>query len=119
MQNQIVKIGMKIRWPWSRRDEDVARSMKRKVVACSTEAAIISLGIHLLLFLFAGSTVLLSFASKQAVAFKSENIERAKPARRVDQLPVNIQEMQKKGPQPRMVDRVVSASMGSVNLPPP
>lgn len=99
-------------------DSDVQQAMKRKVVACSAEAALISIGIHLLLAFFAGSTVLWSVISKQTVAFKSEKIERSRLERRSEQLPVNIEELQKKVPQPRMVSRVVSASAGPVSLPP-
>lgn len=92
--------------------------MKRKVITCSAEAALISIGIHLLLAFFAGSTVLWSVISKQTVAFKGEKIERSRLERRSEQLPVNIEELQKKVPQPRMVSRVMSTAAGPVSLPP-
>lgn len=99
------------------REENPGQALKRKIFACSAEAAFISIVIHLLLAFFAGSTVLWSVIGRQAVSFKGEKIERSRLERRAEQLPVNIEELQKKVPQPRMVNRIVSASTGPVNIP--
>jgi hypothetical protein len=118
MQNYTVKIRLKTWWLRFRREEDVGKALKRKVLTCSAEAMLVSLGIHLLLFFFAGSTVLWSVVSKQAVAFKGEKIERSRLEQRSEPLPVNIEQLQKKVPQPKMSSRVVSASAGPVTIPP-
>lgn len=92
-------------------------AMRRKIAACAVEAAVISIGFHLLLLFFAGSLVILSVVRGPAAVFKGEKIDRPKPEPRAMQLPVKIQEMQKKGPQPKVTTRVVSAAALPFALP--
>ena len=114
MQNQGVKIGSKKR---PERSHGADWAMKRKAAVCATEAAVISIALHLLLLSFAGSMVILRFVREQAVAFKSENVERTALEKRAVQLPVKIQEMQKSGPRPNVKTRIVSATASPFTLP--
>jgi hypothetical protein len=93
------------------------RALKRKIRVCAAEAAVISIGIHLLLLSFGGSMVLWRIGRQQAAAFKSENIERPEPERRAAQLPVKIQEMQKKVTQPKVTARMAAAAETPFTLP--
>ena len=67
--------------------------LNRKIRICATEAAVLSIGIHLLLIFCAGSMVIWRVTREKEAAFKSENIERPKPEEdRAAQLPVKIDE---------------------------
>jgi len=94
-----------------------ANALKRKSLFCSAEAAAISIGIHLLLLIFAGSIVAIRYAQKQAAAFSVENIERPKLERRQLQMPVKVQDMQKKSQRPKVTTRMATAAPSTFALP--
>jgi hypothetical protein len=94
-----------------------AGALKKKTLLCSTEAAAISIGIHVLLVLFAGSIVLIKYVQKREAAFTGENISRPKLERRQLQMPVKVQNLQKKSGRPKVTTRMVSASQSSFALP--
>lgn len=94
-----------------------AVSMKKKTVFCSAEAAAVSIGIHLLLIIFAGSWIIFQHAKKEDAAFSGENISRPKLERRQLQMPVKMQNLQKKSQRPKVTSRIASASKTSFALP--
>lgn len=94
-----------------------AQGMKRKVAWCAAEAAVVSVGIHLILLSFAGSMVVMNFVREKAAAFKGEHVERPVLEKRAVPLPVEIRDMQKKGPQPKVSGRIVSAAALPFTLP--
>jgi hypothetical protein len=114
-----VKPLRKTNWPWIRREAGVWLALKRKTARCSVEAALLSVAIHLLLFFLAGSTVLLSVAAKRSIVFKGQAMERIELPRRVLQIPVKIQQMQRTAPRPIMVKQVLSQTRNPVRLPVP
>lgn len=97
--------------------EESAGSLKKKTMVCSTEAAAISIGIHVLLILFAGSIVAIKYVQKREAAFAGENINRPKLERRQLQMPVKVQNLQKKSSRPKVTSRMASASQSSFALP--
>jgi hypothetical protein len=94
-----------------------AVSLKKKTTVCSTEAAAISIAIHVLLAVFAGSIVAIKYVQKRDAAFSSENISRPKLERRQLQLPVKVQNLQKKSQRPKVTSRMASVSKSSFSLP--
>jgi hypothetical protein len=94
-----------------------ARSLKKKIVFCSTQAIMVSVGVHLLLLLFAGSIVAIRYAQKQDASFAGENIERPKLERRQLQMPVKMQKLQKKSQKPKVTTRMATAATSSFALP--
>lgn len=105
-------VGSKIKTWLSRlnRVESPVRAMTRKVRVCAVEAAALSIGIHLLLLTFAGSLVIWRVVHEPATVFKSQKIERPKLIDRAAQLPVKIDELQRKGEKPKLATRMVSAT---------
>ena len=92
-------------------------SLKGKALVCSTEAAAISVGIHVLLIIFAGSIVAMKYVQKRDAAFAGENIARPKLERRELQMPVKVQNLQKKSRRPKVTSRMASVSQASFALP--
>ena len=93
-------------------------ALKHKTIRCSVEAAVLSILIHLVLFVFAGSTVLLSVFIKDAVVFKGEKTDRLKIEKRAE-VPVLLKNMQRNGPRPLMVKQVVRPMPNRITLPVP
>lgn len=92
-------------------------SLKRKTVVASTEAAAISIGIHILLIVFAGSIVALQYVQKQKSLIEGSNISRPKLERRQLQMPVKVQNLQKKSRRPKVATRMATAGPTSFALP--
>jgi hypothetical protein len=92
-------------------------SLKKKAMVCSTEAAAISIGIHILLALLAGSVVAIKYVQKRDAAFVGENVSRPKLERRQLQMPVKVQNLQKKSRRPKITTRMASVSKASFSLP--
>jgi len=89
---------------------DPREALSRKFKICAAEAAVLSVGIHLLLIFCAGSVVIWRVAREHEAAFKSENIERPKLEQDgAAQLPVKIDEFQRNGAKPRIANRIVTA----------
>ena len=97
--------------------QDSSGALKKKALVCSTEAAAISIGIHVLLILFAGSIVAIKYVQKRDAAFAGQNIARPKLERRQLQMPVKVQNMQKKSSRPKVTTRMASVSQSSFSLP--
>lgn len=98
--------------------EDVSSSgLKKKTLLCSTEAAAISIGIHVALILTAGSVIVFQHVQKGKADFKGEKISRPKLERRQLQMPVKVKDLQKKNSRPKMQNRMASASQASFALP--
>ena len=93
------------------------RALKRKARVCSSEAAAISIGIHVLLVIFAGSIVAIKYVQKRDAVFAAENIVRPKLERRELQMPVKVQNLQKKSRRPKVTSRMASVSQSSFALP--
>jgi len=93
------------------------RALKRKARVCSSEAAAISIGIHVLLVIFAGSIVAIKYVQKRDAVFAAENIVRPKLERRELQMPVKVQNLQKKSRRPKVTSRMASVSQASFALP--
>ncbi len=100
-----------------RQTSDSSGELKKKALVCSTEAAAISIGIHVLLVLFAGSIVAIRYVQKRDAAFSGENISRPKLERRQLQMPVKMQNLQKKSSRPKVTTRMASVSQASFSLP--
>ncbi len=111
MQNQAVEIESK------KRADDPVRAMNRKIRLCAAEAAVLSIGIHLLVLFFAGSLVIWRVVHTPAAEFKSENIERPKLEDRAAQLPVKIEEFQRHGAKPKLAKRLASTVERPFALP--
>ncbi len=92
-------------------------ALKKKALVCSSEAAAISIGIHVLLVLFAGSIVAIKYVQKRDAAFAGENISRPKLERRQLQMPVKVQNLQKKSSRPKVTSRMASVSKSGFSLP--
>ena len=87
--------------------------LRRKLKFFAAEAAVLSIGIHLLLILCAGSVVIWRVTREKEAAFKSENIERPKIEDGAAQMPVKIDEFQRSGTKSTMAKRIV----GTVERP--
>ena len=97
--------------------EDSANALKKKALVCSTEAAAISIGIHVVLILLAGSIVAIKYVQKRDAALQGENINRPKLERRQLQMPVKVKNLQKKSRRPKITTRMASVSQSSFSLP--
>ncbi|QHI70757.1 hypothetical protein [Tichowtungia aerotolerans] len=97
--------------------ENSAGALKKKALVCSTEAAAISIGIHVILILLAGSIVAIKYVQKRDAAFSGENVSRPKLERRQLQMPVKVQNLQKKSRRPKVTTRMASVSQASFSLP--
>ena len=91
--------------------------LKKKTLVCSSEAAAISIGIHILLLVFAGSIVAIKYVQKRDAAFTGENISRPKLERRQLEMPVKVQNLQRKSSRPKVTSRMASVSQTSFSLP--
>ncbi len=92
-------------------------ALKKKSMLCSTEAAAISIGIHVLLILFAGSIVAIRYVQKQEAAFSGDNVSRPRLERRQLQMPVKVRKLQQKSSRPKVTTRMAGVSPGSFSLP--
>jgi len=101
----------------SDRKLDSSNALNKKALVCSSEAAAISIGIHALLIIFAGSIVAIKYVQKRDAAFAGENIARPKLERRELQMPVKVQNLQKKSRRPKVTSRMASVSQASFSLP--
>jgi hypothetical protein len=97
--------------------EDSSGALKKKAMLCSTEAAAISIGIHVVLILLAGTWVAIEYVQKRGGDFQGENIARPKLERRQLQMPVKVQNLQKKSSRPKVTSRMASVSQSSFSLP--
>jgi len=102
----------------ARCEQPVRAALKRRMVLCSFEAAALSILIHLLLLIFAGTTVFMSVAIKDSVWFKGEKVKRTQLEKRAE-IPVLIKQMSRKGPRPLMVKQVVRPAANRVRIPVP
>ena len=98
-------------------DTDSSGALNKKALVCSSEAAAISIGIHVLIIIFAGSIVAMKYVQKRDAAFAGENIARPKLERRELQMPVKVQNLQKKSRRPKVTSRMASVSQASFALP--
>jgi len=98
-------------------ERDVAKSLKKKAAVCSAEAAAISILIHVLIIVFAGSMVAYEYIKRKDAAFEGQNVSRPKLERRQLQMPVKVQNLQKKSHRPKVSTRMTSASKSSLALP--
>ena len=92
-------------------------ALKKKALVCSTEAAAISIGVHALLIILAGSIVAIKYVQKREASFLGENVNRPKLERRQLQMPVKVKNLQKKSRRPKVTTRMASASQSSFSLP--
>ena len=97
--------------------KDVSGSLKKKAAVCSAEAAAISIAIHVLIIVFAGSIVAYEYIKRQDAAFEGQNVNRPKLERRQLQMPVKVQNLQKKSRRPKVSSRMTSASKSALALP--
>jgi len=97
--------------------KDVSGSLKKKAAVCSAEAAAISIAIHVLIIVFAGSIVAYEYIKRQDAAFEGKNVNRPKLERRQLQMPVKVQNLQKKSRRPKVSSRMTSASKSALALP--
>jgi len=97
--------------------ETSPKSLKKKAMFCSTQAATISIAVHLVLLLFAGSWVALRIAQNRAGAFKGQNVGRPRLECRQLQMPVKLKNLQKKSRRPKVTTRMASAAPSSFSLP--
>jgi len=98
-------------------EHDVGGSLKKKAAVCSAEAAAISIAIHVLIIVFAGSIVAYEYIKRQDAAFEGQNVNRPKLERRQLQMPVKVQNLQKKSRRPKVNTRMTSASKSALALP--
>jgi len=99
-------------------EQPVRAALKRRMVLCSFEAAALSILIHLLLIVFAGTTVFMSVSIKDSIWFKGEKVKRTQLEKRAE-IPVLIKQMLRKGPRPLMVKQVVRPAENRVRIPVP
>ena len=97
--------------------KDVTGALKKKAAVCSAEAAMISIVIHVLLIAFAGSIVAYEYIKRRDAAFEGQNVNRPKLERRQLQMPVKVQNLQKKTRRPKVTTRMASTSKTSLALP--
>jgi hypothetical protein len=97
--------------------DNSAGALKKKTLVCSTEAAAISIGIHVVLILLAGSIVAIRYVQKRDASFAGENVNRPKLERRQLQMPVKVKNLQKKSRRPQITTRMASVSQSSFSLP--
>ena len=105
---------------WKKKSSQSEKSpdaLKGKALVCSTEAAAISIGIHVALILFAGSIVAIRYVQKRDASFEGAAISRPKLERTKLQMPAKAQNLQKKSSRPKVTSRMASASQSSFALP--
>ncbi|MCF7849026.1 MAG: hypothetical protein K9M45_09265 [Kiritimatiellales bacterium] len=88
------------------KDPGKSKLLKRKTRLCSTEAALISIIIHVVLIISAGSIVAVRWLTKPDVAFEGDNTERPKLERRQLQMPVTVKKLQRKSRRPNVKTRM-------------
>lgn len=92
-------------------------ALKKKTVVASSEAAAISIIIHVLLIVFAGSVVAIKYILKPPAEFEGKNIDRPKLERRELQMPTKVKNLQQKSSRPRVTSRMAVATKQSFSLP--
>ncbi|MCF7849350.1 MAG: hypothetical protein K9M45_10900 [Kiritimatiellales bacterium] len=92
-------------------------TLKHKMHVMQAEAASISVAIHVLFIVLAGSIVAVRWINKEAAEFAGENIDRPKLERRQLQMPVKVKNMQKKSRRPQVKTRMSAAAKTSFELP--
>jgi len=80
--------------------------LQKKARICSTEAAIISILIHIILLVSAGSIVAVRWLNKPEASFKGEKTERPRLKRRKLQIPVKVKKLQHKSRRPNIKTRL-------------
>jgi len=70
-----------------------------------------------LIIVFAGSIVAYEYIKRQDAAFEGKNISRPKLERRQLQMPVKVQNLQKKSRRPKVSSRMTTASKSALALP--
>ena len=100
-----------------KKTQDSPDALKKKTLVCSSEAAAISIGIHVLLLIFAGSWVAIKYVQDKNNEFQGENIERRKLERRQLVLPTKVKNLQKKSSRPKVTSRMAVASKQTFSLP--
>lgn len=98
-------------------ERKLSDAWRKKSMLCSTEAAAVSIAIHVALLLFAGSIVAIRYVQKQDAAFSGENVSRPRLERRQLQMPVKVRKLQQKSSRPKVTTRMASVSSGSFSLP--
>ncbi|MCF7849025.1 MAG: hypothetical protein K9M45_09260 [Kiritimatiellales bacterium] len=89
-----------------RKDPVKSKLLKRKTRLCSTEAALISIVIHLVLLISAGSIVAVRWLNKPEAAFEGDNAPRPKLERPKLQMPVKVKKLQRKNRRPNVKTRM-------------
>jgi len=92
-------------------------ALKKKTLVCSSEAAAISIGIHVLLLIFAGSWVAIKYVQDKNNEFQGENIARRKLERRQLVLPTKVKNLQKKSSRPKVTSRMAVNTKQTFSLP--
>ncbi|MCF7848319.1 MAG: hypothetical protein K9M45_05665 [Kiritimatiellales bacterium] len=96
--------------------KDPKKFLKRKARLCSTEAALVSIVIHVLLLISAGSIVAVRWLTKPPAEFAGEEIDRPKLERRKLQMPVSVKNMQKKSRRPQIKSRMTAVVPSNFSL---
>ncbi len=97
--------------------KDVTGSLKTKAAVCSAEAMLVSIIVHVLIIVFAGSLVAYEYIKRKDAAFEGQNVNRPKLERRQLQMPVKVKNLQKKSRRPKVKSRMTSASKSALALP--
>jgi hypothetical protein len=98
--------------------EKSAASLKKKTLLCSTEAAVISIGLHLALLLGAGSIVAIQYQLQaKNNQIQGTAVAKQKMERRALEMPVKTQQLQKKSSRPVVTTRMATAGQTAFTLP--
>lgn len=117
VRSHTVNIRLKLKWAAFRRRLNAEQAFRRRIAAYSYEAVLVSVLVHLLLAIFAGSSVLWDIIGKESVVFRGEKIERPVLEERIASLPVKLQELQRAKKPPKLVSRVESADRRRLAMP--
>lgn len=93
-----------------------SRSLKKKSLVHSTQAAAISLAVHLAIVVFAGSFVAIEYIRKNS-EFEATKIDRPKLERRQLVMPTKTQELQQQSTRPKVTTRMAAINESSFKLP--
>jgi hypothetical protein len=96
---------------------DSVQRLKHHMHVMQAEAASISVAIHVLFILLAGSIVAVRWINKEAAEFQGDNIERPKLERRQLQMPVKVKNLQKKSRRPKVKTRMATVTKSAFDLP--
>ncbi|MCF7849351.1 MAG: hypothetical protein K9M45_10905 [Kiritimatiellales bacterium] len=92
-------------------------TLKHRMHVMQAEAASISIAIHLLFILLAGSIVAVRWINKEAAEFAGDHVDRPKLERRQLQMPVKVKNMQKKSRRPQVKTRMSTAAKTAFRVP--